>query len=180
MRRPVLGWVLALAALGLAPANQALAQVGAAGVGTDPFSFYYGYYLPHQAMMAAQPRASDTINQVVATRQYTAQTDRSQLYDPISPYGDEDSDPMSWLNSGSGRGPGGKPLNFGYGNTNSAIAGNGPSLYYSRTARYFPTLKPGRGPNHNLAAVRSGGRMGGGMGGGMPSMGGGMGGGMPY
>lgn len=178
MRRPVLGWVLALSVLTLAPAGNAWAQ--GPGILSDPFSFYYGYYLPHQAAQAAQPRAIDPINQVVANRQYTAQTDRSQLYDPISPYGDEDADMFSPYGGGGGGRRGGMTSpsgarsgqGVGYGYTASNIAGNGPSLYYNRSARYFPSLKPGRGPNRNLAPMR--GRAGAGMPSmpSMPSMGG--------
>lgn len=168
----------ALAALFVLQSREANAQLGN-GVGADPFSFYYGYYLPHQAYMAAQPRVSDSINQVVATRQYNAQTDRSSLYDPISPYGGEADDdalrPYSPARGGDraarGGGGGGGAMTFGTASS-STQSGSGPALYYNRTARYFPTLRTGRGPNRNLAAVR--GNRGGG--GGMPSMpGGGMG-----
>jgi hypothetical protein len=169
MRRPFLVRVIAVVVLALASANQAQAQT--AGVGTDPFSFYYGYYLPHQAAMAAQPHVGDQLNQIVATRQYTAQTDRTQLYDPISPYGDEEADPLRPYSNTARGGTARQPMSFGYGNTNSAISGSGPSGYYSRTARYFPSLRTGRGPNRNLAQMHTG-RGGGGGGMGMPSMGG--------
>jgi len=165
----MLGWLAALAVLALAPATSAEAQVlGGAGVGADPFSFYYGYYLPHQAAIAAQPRVSDPINQVVANRQYAAQTDRSALYDPISPYGDEESDPLRPYSPQGGRGAGmraGGAPNIMPGANNSNTRGHGPALYYSRTARYFPTMRAGRGPNSNVGVSRRGG---GGMG--MPSM----------
>jgi len=59
----------------------------------DPFQFYYGYYLPHAAAIAAQPTPLDTINQVTAARQFSALSERQGLYDPISPYGEEDLDP---------------------------------------------------------------------------------------
>jgi hypothetical protein len=147
--------------------EQALAQVGT-GVGADPFSFYYGYYLPHQAYIAAQPRAIDPINQVVANRQYTAQTDRAALYDPISPYGDEESDPFR-PNAQGGRERRTGAQNFTMGGNSSNANGNGPAMYYNRTARYFPALRAGRGPNRNVAAVR-GPRGGGGGMGGMPQM----------
>ena len=167
MRRPMLGWLAGVAVLALAPATSANAQGIGAGVGADPFSFYYGYYLPHQAAIAAQPRVSDPINQVVANRQYAAQTDRSSLYDPISPYGDEESDPLRPYSPQGGRGAGraaGAP-SFTYGGNNSNTRGNGPAMYYSRTARYFPSLRTGRGPNSNVGVSRRGGG-----GGGMPSM----------
>ena len=170
MRRRLLIQAAAAALFVLAPGSQAFAQIGGIGVGADPFSFYYGYYLPHQSYIAAQPRATDAINQVVANRQYNAQTDRAALYDPISPYGDEDADPLRPYaprrgGDRSARPTTGNATSFGSAGS-STMMGNGPATYYSRTARYFPTLKAGRGPNRNVAVVR-GGRGGGG---GMPSM----------
>ena len=167
MRRTLLGVAATLAVLALSPPGEARAQVGGVGVGADPFSFYYGYYLPHQAYIAAQPRAIDTINQVVAQRQYAAATDRSALYDPISPYGgDEEVDPLRPF---AGRQAGAvrpaSPPNYAMGPAAGNTRGAGPALYYTRTSRYFPTLRTGRGPNANLAAHRRGG---GGMG--MPAM----------
>jgi len=162
----------ALAVLGLLSATDAQAQVAGAGIGTDPFSFYYGYYLPHQAAQAAQPRAIDTINQIVATRQYNAQTDRTQLYDPISPYGDEESDPLKPYSGSARRGPGSQPSSFGFGSASTVSSGNGPAVYYNRTARYFPSMRTGRGPNKNLTAHRQGRGSGGGMGMGGMGMGG--------
>jgi hypothetical protein len=176
MRRRLVGWAAALAAVfTLAQTEHASAQA-LGGVGTDPFSFYYGYYLPHQAYIAAQPRPLDTINQMVATRQYTAQTDRSALYDPISPYGDEELDPARPFSGRNGRERLARPMQFTYGGgagggAMSNTMGHGPPMYYNRTARYFPTMKAGRGPNRNIAVFR-GGRGGGG--GGMPGPGVGM------
>lgn len=175
MRRPIWGLFALVAAVVLGHSTPVHAQIGGVGVGADPFSFYYGFYLPHQAAMAAQPRTIDTINQVVANQQYTARTDRSSLYDPISPYGEDDLDPFKPYSQAGGRDRTARPTATGYGNTNSNVNGNGPGMYYNRAARYFPTLKPGRGPNHNLSALRA--RGGGGMGGmpaapSMPSFGG--------
>jgi hypothetical protein len=174
MRRPILGLAAAAAIVLLVPAGRAHGQ---AGVGADPFSFYYGYYLPHQAAMAARPTPLDTINNVTAQRQYAAQTDRSALYDPISPYAEDESDPFRSYGGGrrGGGGGGGGPRiqSFTYGKDNSNTRGEGPAMFYNRTARYFPTLRAGRGPNQNLAADRPhrGFSRGGGMGMGMPGMG---------
>ena len=174
MRRPFAIGATALVLFLSIQSNEASAQFGG-GVGSDPFSFYYGYYLPHQAYVAAQPRALDSINQAVASRQYSAQTDRSALYDPISPYGDEESDPLRpYSDKGRERRANSQSLGLAGGGNSSNATGSGPSMYYSRTARYFPALRTGRGPNRNVAAVR-GGRGGGG---GMPSFPGG-GGGFP-
>jgi hypothetical protein len=172
MRRPFLGFAAALAIVTLAPADRAHAQF--TGAGGDPFSLYYGYYLPHQAYIAAQPTPLDTINQVTAARQYTAQTDRAALYDPISPYGEEDLDPLRPYSDRRGRERTPRVQGFSYGGNDpsSNTRGTGPALYYNRTARYFPTLRTGRGPNRNIAAMRAPQRGGMGMGGGMgmPSM----------
>lgn len=155
MRRPFLVISAALAAVVLAQSGRARAQTPGAGVGSDTFSFYYGYYLPHQAYIAAQPTPLDTINQVTAQRQYAAQTDRTTLYDPISPYGDTEDDPLSRYGRRGGERIA-KVQGFGYGGTDGNTRGTGPAMYYNRTARYFPGLRLGRGSNQNLARVRSG------------------------
>lgn len=170
MRRVIVGLAAALTCAILLPAQRASAQgMGAgAGVGTDVFSFYYGYYLPNAAFQAAQPRTMDTLNQITAIRQFNAQTDRTSLYDPISPYAeDEDQFSERGRQARGGMGGGGRSSNdsrFG----GSMIRGAGPSQYYGRTAQYFPGMRVGRGPNRNLATLNR--RSGGGMG--MPSMGG--------
>ncbi len=168
MRRAFLGLAAALALLTLAPTGRAFAQVGT--LGGDPFSLYYGYYLPHAAAVAAQPTPMDTINQNIAQRQRDAMTDRSSLYDPISPYGDSDDDPLSPYSGGrrgsSGRTRQGGAITHG----RELTRGGGPSMFYGRTARYFPELRTGRGPNRNLAVTKRGAGGGGFGGGGMPSM----------
>lgn len=163
MRRAFFG-LAALAALALATPSQAYAQFN--GLGGDPFSLYYGYYLPHAAAIAAQPTPMDTINQNVAQRQRDAMTDRSSLYDPVSPYGDSDDDPLapySGRRGTSNRLRQGSAISHGREN----VRGSGPAMFYNRTARYFPELRVGRGPNQNLAVTKRG-RGGGGMS--MPSM----------
>jgi hypothetical protein len=165
MRRPYLAMAAALTIAVLAPVGRASAQ--GIGVTADPFSFYYGYYLPHQAAIAAQPTPLDTINQITAQRQYAAQTDRSSLYDPISPYGDEDDSTTPFGRRGTERRA--KVQGFTYGANSGNARGVGPAAYYGRTARYFPGLREGRGANQNLAKTR-GARGGGGFGGGMPGL----------
>ncbi len=160
----VLALVLALAA----PARRAHAQIIAGGA--DPFSLYFGYYLPHQAYVAAQPTPLDTINQITAARQFQAVTDRAGLYDPISPYGmDEDTDPLRPVGGKRGGERVAKPQL--YATSTSNARGTGPAAYYSRTARYYPQLRTGRGPNKNLGQARFSRGLGGGGGMGMPGMG---------
>jgi hypothetical protein len=166
MRRPLLGLVVAMAIVAVWPSNRAHAQFG--GTGYDTFSFYYGYYLPHQAAMAAQPTPLDTINQITAQRQYAAQTDRSTLYDPISPYGDVDDDPLTRYGKRGGERMA-AVQRFSPAGRDGNARGTGPATFYNRTARYFPDMKSGRNANQNLAKLRGArGGMGGGMG--MPSM----------
>jgi hypothetical protein len=171
----------------LAP-GPARAQATATGLGlgdiaSDPFTFYYAYYLPNQQMQALRPRPIDTINQAVQARQYYAQTQRQSLYNPISPY-TEDYDPLRPYSQQQGKERIAQPFRFAQDPSNAD--GSGPSLYYNRAAQYFPGLRPGRGPNANISRVgQRGGRRGasgmggvggmggmGGMGMGMPGMGG--------
>jgi hypothetical protein len=165
IRRPLLALAVTLAISLLVPTSWAHAQILSGAGGVDPFSFYYGYYLPHQAAVAAQPTPLDTINQITAQRQYAAVTDRAGLYDPISPYGDEQVDPLSPYSPKRGGERLGRPQTFA--NATSNAQGRGPALYYNRTSRYHPNARSGQGPNRNLATTRSGRGGGGGMGGGM-------------
>jgi hypothetical protein len=166
MRRPLVALAVALAVSLLVPTGRAQAQILGATGGVDPFSLYFGYYLPHQAYIAAQPTPLDTLNQITAERQFRAVTDRAGLYDPISPYGEEELDPLRPYSPSRGGERLAKPHVFASSTSNAL--GQGPALYYQRTARYYPHMRTGRGPNRNLSSIRGG--RGGGFGGGMPSM----------
>ena len=137
-------------------------------VGSDPFTFYYAYYLPNQQLQSMRPTPSDTINQAVIDRQYYAQTQKQSLFNPISPYA-EDYDPLRPYSRQQGNERIARPYRFAQNSSNSD--GSGPALYYNRAAQYFQGLRTGRGPNKNVAVTHRG-RMGGGMGGGMGGMGG--------
>jgi hypothetical protein len=171
----------------LAP-SPAWAQAVATGLGlgdiaSDPFTFYYAYYLPNQQIQALRPRAIDTINEAVQARQYYAQTQRQSLYNPISPF-TEAYDPLRPYSQQQGKERIAQPYRFVQNPSNAD--GSGPSLYYNRAAQYFPGLRSARGPNANISRVgQRGGRRGvsgmggmggmggiGGMGMGMPGMGG--------
>jgi len=141
-------------------------------IANDPFQFYYAFYLPNQQMQSLRPTPMDTINQAVVDRQYYAQTQRQSLYNPISPYA-EDYDPLRPYSQQQGKERIARPFRFAQDSSNTN--GSGPALYYNRAAQYFSGLRPGRGPNRNVAVTRRGGGRYGGMGGGT---GGGMGGGM--
>ena len=153
---------------------------------SDPFNFYYAFYLPNQQLQSLRPKPIDTINQAQVARQYYAQTDRRALVDPLSKY-DNTYDPLHPY-SAQGQERIARPFRFSPDPSNSD--GAGPSLYYGRATAYFPGLRSGRGPNANaysrtsralgpnrvLAGAKGGGGGMGGMGGGMGGMGGGMGG----
>jgi hypothetical protein len=159
MSRPTIRSTAFLFVMGLEVAfapSPAQAQTPGAPLGditTDPFAFYYAYYLPNQQLQALRPKPIDTINQAVQLRQYYAQTERRSLYDPISPYTDSQYDPLRPY-SQQGRERIAQPFRFIQNPSNAD--GSGPSLYYNRAAQYFPGLRPGRGPNVSVAAVRRG------------------------
>jgi len=158
----------------LARAQATLPGAGLGNIAADPFTFYYAYYLPNQQMQSMRPTPMDTINQSVVDRQYYAQTQRQSLYNPISPYAEE-YDPLRPYSRQQGNERIARPFHFAQSSSNSD--GSGPALYYNRASQYFQGMRPGHGPNKNVATTRRG-RMGGG--GGMGGMGGGMGGmGMP-
>src|SRR5690606_29500925 len=109
------------------------AQFFGTGNTNDPFFQYYGFYLPRQAALAAQPRPQDSINALAAARQYSALTERASLYDPIQPFGTYDPNLLF-----GGRGG----VQFGGMATHGTnINGSGPSGYYNRTHTYFPGLR---------------------------------------
>jgi hypothetical protein len=161
--RPHLALAVALGVGLLIPTGRVEAQF--LGGGSDPFSLYFGYYLPHQAYIAAQPTPLDTINRITAERQFSAITDRAGLYDPISPYGTEEIDPLAPYSPSRKGERLARPHVFASTTTNSR--GTGPALYYTRTARYYPSIRVGQGPNKNLGAVRTSRGSSGGFSGGM-------------
>src|SRR5829696_3316821 len=122
-RSLALAVVLGISVLG--SAQRAHAQFGSFGGGGDPFSLYYGYYLPHQAAIAAQATPLDTINAAQAARQTAAARDRTGLFDPISSFGDEDIDPTRpYGRSANERLQ--RPHMFATSTTNARMRGNAP------------------------------------------------------
>ena len=158
MGRLHLGLALTLGAFLLLPStSRAQAQLP-----LDPFQAYFGFYLPHQAAIAAQSTPLDTINAAQAAQQFAAASDRTGLYDPTNPFGEEEFDPLRPY-SRSGRERLVRPHVYPTNTANARARGSAPPLYYSRAARYYPGLRQSMGPNRNLA-VQRGGR------GGMPAM----------
>ncbi|MFI5461453.1 MAG: hypothetical protein ACHRXM_39130, partial [Isosphaerales bacterium] len=123
---------------------------GQVGFMNDPFSFYYGVYLPNQQQQSLRPRPMDTINQAMVNRQYYARNANRALTSPISPYSDQDDPLRPYSKTGQGQERIGRPYRFVQDPSNSD--GSGPSLYYGRAAQYFPGLagRDGRGANANV------------------------------
>ena len=142
MRQLTCGMVFVLG-FALAGAS-ARAQVTGGIPATDPFSLYYGFYLPRQAAMAVTPRAETPINQMAAIRQQNALTERAGLYDPVQPFG-SDYDPANPFARGKPR-AGGRAVHAAGSN------GIGPPMYFNRTATYYPAPRTGRTMNSSLAA----------------------------
>jgi len=170
MRRTILATTIGLGLFLFASTRSHAQTLGATNIGADPFSLYYGWYLPNQAYQAMQPRIEDTINANAAQRQYNGFADRAGIFDQSGAGGGgegDDDDPIRQF--GRKRGAprmGGRS----HGSDMNAIRGLGPALYYSsqRVASYYPRIARGRGANQNVV-VR--GRRGAGPGGGMPNMG---------
>jgi hypothetical protein len=164
--------------------RSAQAQITTNGdITSDPFAFYYAFYLPNQQIQALRPKPQDTINENVLLRQYYAQTQRPSLYNPVSAYTEPEFDPLRPYSQQQGKERIAEPYRFVQNPSNAD--GSGPSLYYNRAAQYYPGLRAGRGPNANVSPGRrrTGGRGGVGSMGAMGAMGGmggmGMGMGMP-
>ena len=142
------------------------------GIFDDPFTFYYAYYLPNQQLQALRPSPLDSVNSAMVTRQYFAQqSDRRSLYNPISPYSDQGSDPLRPF-SEQGKERVARPYVFPL--EPSTSTGGAPSLYFNRPTTYFPGManRTGRGQNANVYTRGARGGVGRGRGGGMGGMGG--------
>lgn len=149
MGRPTLGLAFGLGLFLLLPVSPAHAQLP-----VDPFQAYFGFYLPHQAAIAAQSTPLDTINAAQAAQQFSAAADRSGLYNPSNPFGEEDADPLRPY-ARSGRERLVRPHTFPPTTANARQRGSAPQVYYNRAARYYPTLRANSGPNQNLAVHRT-------------------------
>jgi hypothetical protein len=174
-------WVVCLTLLSSPSFGQGLgtgAALGGAGLLNDPFTFYYAIYLPNQQLQSLRPTPLDTINYgAMVTRQYYTQNGQRGVYDPISPYVDQNYDPLRPYSRQQGLERRARPYRFARDPSN--LNGTGPSLYYGRAAGYFPTLRQGRGRNANVYTRGAGSRPTGnyfGGGGGIGGLSGGLGG----
>ncbi len=136
-------------------------QAGAQSIGAgfnDPFFQYYGFYLPRQAALAAQPTTPQMLNNVAVARQEVIQQDRSGLYDPISspfapgPY--NPSDPFS----SSRREPIPRLSAAHIGGRSASTPA--PTSAFNKTAQYYPTFRSSSAPNQNMARSNSSGSRG--------------------
>ena len=153
MRHALLGLAALVAVAVWAPDSRAQG-----GTFDDPFFAYYGFFLPRQAALAAQPRVQDTINQNFADNQVYARTNRSTLSDPSGGYSAFDNyDPDAAF---SGNGLKRSRSAMSHANPTGHVS-RAPGLYYNRAAQYYPTLRSGIGPNRNLAVSGRGVRGGG-------------------
>lgn len=135
----------------------------------DPFTFYYGYFIPSQAYQASIPKAEDTVRMYSAQRQASALTERAGLYDPVGSMGGDDLLRSFGDPSARGGSPARMTRTNPMGVVNTHVNGSGPTGYYNRVNTYHPNLRLGRGANRSIAPI--GGPRRGGMGGfGMPSM----------
>lgn len=143
----------------------------------DPFFQYYGFYLPRQAALAAQPTTPQMLNDVAVARQNIVQQDRSGLYNPgVSPYMSDSYDPMNPFSRQGGEQRLPRLSGQLIGGRSSSIPA--PDLFYNRTSSYYPTFRSGNSANRTMVGQRNGlSRAGAGMGGmnAMSNMGGMMG-----
>jgi len=159
MRRPLIGLAVAIGFSALAPGASAQLINGAGGgFATNPFSLYYGFYLPRQQLLANQTTSQDLINnQMVARQQSVIASERPGLFedtpafaigelDPSQSFGRQRSGTRSYQNR--------RPASF-----QNARSGGGPPGYFGTggstpLAHYHPTLPQGHGPNRNIARTR--------------------------
>ena len=154
MASRIVGLAVLLGLLTLAPPARAQGLGGF----DDPFTLYYGFFLPRQAALAATPRPEQTVNAMASIRQERIANERAGLYDPIIPPWANNNDPADIQgNRRAGKRPGGVAFNSGVGSN----LGPGVSKYYGRTPTGYKQLPSGRSRGAN-ASLAVGSRRGGG------------------
>lgn len=125
---------------------------------SDPFFLYYGYYLPHQAALAAQPTVTTQLQDVAAARQNFAMQERSgSLYGPMT-------SPFEMT------GPNGEMLPYGAAQRGAqrlprlpahfATRGNANNTrlpHFNELSSRFPTARTGSFVNQNIVGSGRGG-----------------------
>lgn len=140
MRRVWMGLIVAVG-LALCPASS---QAQVTQSGGDPFSLYYGFYLPRQQALLNQPGPTAQLNTMAIERKYQAQVDRSELYDPsVEPfYLDMGGDPARF---GSRTGQERKVRTAPMGVVSTVRAGHGDPRFFNRIGSYYPSFRTGGG-----------------------------------
>jgi hypothetical protein len=141
MRQAFVGLVVVLGVASLGTT----AKAQDAGGFADPFALYYGFYLPRQAALAAQPQPEDNLRDVAAQRQYSALRERAGLDQPVGVLGEDDLDPYRPFGSARGRSAGMKAAVTRDGRSNTNLRGGGHPSYFNRglAKNYFPGHKSG-------------------------------------
>jgi len=114
---------------------------------SDPFFLYYGWYLPRQSALAAQPQPEDFYRNQGAQRAYQAQaaTDRSGLYDPSGTIGMDELDPLRPFGTRSSNTRMVQTSPMGLRSTVTRSASHAPASHYNRVGSYYPSMRSGRG-----------------------------------
>lgn len=138
---------------------------------TDPMFLYYSYYLPRQQVFQSQADSGPgaTLDALAGMRQESMLQARAQrpTLDLFANSLDQEIDPTAPFSARGARQGRMRSRRVSF---NMNISGHGSPMYHGGARRYYPTVRRGYGPNHNLAVIRSrgrGSRGGGGMGGGM-------------
>lgn len=153
MRHVMLGLAAVVALSFLAPAAQAQVAGGFSSGFSDPFFLYYGFYLPRQQYLAAQPSTPNMLNEVAAARQGAVMADRQGLYDaPVSPFSPDLIDPLSPFSPKRTTPLPRLPMHFVRPRAHNGLP---PVQAYNRTARYFPSIVSSSHPNRNTPSIRS-------------------------
>ncbi|ADV64180.1 hypothetical protein Isop_3623 [Isosphaera pallida ATCC 43644] len=158
-------------AWGSAPAQAQFGGFG--GPQTDPFSAFYGFFLPRQQALANQPSINRQLNEIAIQRQRRIPTiNRDEFGDPFDSFGLEaldrellmEADPYA---SRERRTPVLDPTGPASLNTN----GRGPLGYFDNSTRYFPNRVQYSNPDISGGEGFGGGRGRGVRGGSFPGVG---------
>ncbi len=127
---------------------------GNGGVFNDPYSLYYGLFLPRQAAIASQTTSTDIIGAAAVNRQDSMlEAERNgALFGDIQQFGSEDLDPSTPLGGRNRQRHNRVALH-----QQTGKGSHGPAKYYGMSnglARYYPNLKTGMTANRNTAMTR--------------------------
>ena len=125
--------VVVLTLLVVQPAQAQNQSVG------DPFSLYYGFFLPRQAAMSMNMGPSATLNQISSERQRFSAVERGSLYEPSQPFG---LDMGGFGGASDARGNRERRVPTSpMGLISDNRMGMGVPGYFNRTGSYYPRLR---------------------------------------